>query len=276
MHESILPSNPTIDPTIADGPQVLRKWQIEIDWRGNDRRLLDDVLADFGVTIEQTEDGSFLVSDQFEVLNDSVGVHALATKIANALKLASSDNQAVKFHVGSRVIERASNRPPSEHQVVKVAEIACLTMQASIPTVSIEPSASLSEFEKEQARQRQLEQEHRQRVERLSSRARAAFKNDMAAKVQRLLAFPELDTTTMNAIAELIQDDMGSARSDLGCENQFDRFGGSINHQKIFGDQARHATLKSEPHPKPMSPAEAMIFIRDVAERWFKYVAERE
>jgi hypothetical protein len=253
----------------------LTKWQIEIDWQGNDRRLLEDVLADFGVTIEQTEQGSFLVSDQFEALNNSVGVHAFATKIADAIKLASSDSQAVKFYVGSRVIEQASNKPPSQHHVVKVAEIACMTMTASIVTVSVDPCASLSESEKEQARQRQLEQEHRQRVERLSWRAQAGFKSEAARKIQRLLSAADLDTTTMNAVAELIEADMGPARKDLEREPQFGRFFGSINHQKIFGDQARHATLATEPHPNPMSPREAAMFIRDVAERWFKYVAER-
>jgi hypothetical protein len=124
-------------------------------------------------------------------------------------------------------------------------------------------------------RQRQLEQEHRQRAAHLSNRALAAFKNEAAIRIQRWLAATELDTTTMNAIAELIEQDMGSARKDLEREPQFGRFFGSINHQKSFGDQARHATSARQPHPNPMSPHEAAMFIRDVAERWFKHVAER-
>jgi len=163
-----------------------------------------------------------------------------------------------------------------QHRSVNPEGVASMSMTALGITVSIRPSATLSEAEQQQARQRQLEEDHRQRAQRLSNRALAAFKNEAATRIQTWLAArAELDTTTMNAVAELIEQDMGPARKDLGREKQFDRFFGSINHQKIFGDQARHATLATAPHPDPMSKAEADIFIRDVAERWFRYVAER-
>jgi hypothetical protein len=252
----------------------MTRWHVEINRQGNDQRLLEDVLAGFDVEIEQTERGWFLVSDRFEVLSGSGEVRALAVKIAAALELAGRDNSAIKFDVGSLILEHREDGSIGQHRSIIADGVASLSMTALGIAVTIRPSASLSAAEQQQAHQRQLEQEHRQRAERLSHRALAAFKNEAATRIQRWLAATELDTTTMNAIAELIEENMGSARKDLDREREFGRFFGSINHQEIFGDQARHATSAMEPHPKPMSPAEAQVFIRDVAERWFKHVAE--
>jgi hypothetical protein len=48
--------------------------------QGDDRRLLEDILQTFGVAIEQTAKGLFIVADQFEELDASSGVHDLVVK----------------------------------------------------------------------------------------------------------------------------------------------------------------------------------------------------
>ncbi len=71
-------------------------------------------------------------------------------------------------------------------------------------------------------------------------------------------------------IAELIQADMGSAMKDLVSRNQMERFGRSINHPEVFGDESRHIISQQEPPPKPMRMDEARVFIRDLAARWLE------
>lgn len=177
----------------------------------------------------KTERGWLLVSDRFEALNGSGDVHALASKIAVAIELAGHGNPAIKFEVGSLILEQQSTGSVVEHRSAKIVGVAAMAMVGTLG-VRIEPSATLSESEKEQARNRQLKREHRQRAERISQRARAAFKSETARKIQSLLTAPELDTTTMNAVVELITADMGPDRKQLDYEKQFTRFGRSINH----------------------------------------------
>jgi len=70
------PNQGAEDQLRSDARRATR-WHVEINWHGNDRRLLEDILAGFDVKIEQTERGYFLVSEQFEALSGSGGyVHS--------------------------------------------------------------------------------------------------------------------------------------------------------------------------------------------------------
>jgi hypothetical protein len=67
------------------------RWHVEIHVQGDNRRLLEDILRTFGVAIEQTAKGLFIVADQFEELDASSAVHELAVKVAASIELGSSN-----------------------------------------------------------------------------------------------------------------------------------------------------------------------------------------
>jgi hypothetical protein len=80
---------------------LYHRGHVEVHLQGVDCRVLEDIVRTFGVAIEQTAKGLFIVADQFEELDASSAVHELAVKIAAAIELGNSNSPAVKFDLAA-------------------------------------------------------------------------------------------------------------------------------------------------------------------------------
>jgi hypothetical protein len=252
-------------------------WAVQITWEGDDRRLLDDLLGALDVALTEVEETLCVTSARFDALGSAAEVYELAQRLAAAFRLSADANPGIEIKIGTAVYEMAADGKVAKNAFTTASFRGGgrMTLTGFAPTILIQPADRLSEAEKEAARARQAETEYQARLVRISTRVRAAFVNERAAKVQRLLAKQTLDTTIMNLVEELITADLGRTWAPLHLEKQRVRFARSIGHPETFGDQARHATSKQKPHPNPMLPVEAEMFVREAAERWYRHIAAR-
>lgn len=58
--------------------------------------------------------------------------------------------------------------------------------------------------------------------------------------------------------------------SSLASHGDLKRFRRSVNHQEVYGGDARHIASRNDPPPNPMYLPEAQVFIRKFADEWFK------
>jgi hypothetical protein len=85
--------------------------------------------------------------------------------------------------------------------------------------------------------------------------------------VLRILGRGELDWYDMYKVFELIESDAGMAQVEA-WEPDIRRFIGTANNAGALGDAARHADTGKKPHSNPMTPAEALSLIRNLAGSW--------
>jgi hypothetical protein len=261
---------------IVDAP----KWKVElIDVAGNNR-LLRDVLREFPIDIVAESGQRFVASPMFEKCSSVQEVHGLASRMQAVIEDVGKHDpelgRELAFKVG-RVLEQRDDGTWIQHHRIIVGE-AVLTLEGVTlqATVTVHPPSIVSDedWQRIQEEQRRLEEERRERAyqdlrRRAISRAVSAFHDTRALQVQKLLAGP-LTPLDMGHIAEVIQADMASAIRELTSTRQLTRFSRSINHPKVFGEQARHIVSEVEPPPDPMTLDEARNFIRSLASRWME------
>jgi hypothetical protein len=125
----------------------------------------------------------------------------------------------------------------------------------------------LSEAERARLEQLAAEREFQRLRRKAISRVGSALRDERAIKVQKLLQ-GEPNPLALGHAVDLIEDDLGGAISKLASANQLTRFYRSINHQDVFGEEARHITSPDEPPPDPMTIGEARTFANEIAKRW--------
>jgi len=243
------------------------RWRVEVSDLNGDHRLLRDVLRELSITLLEEEDRRSLVSDEFEVLDTPGEVHELASRVQSIIEEATKGDPAIQlsFKIGS-VIEETRDGGRRKHAFLTVAA-GHFRMTGHVANLEVGTLAEVSEDERRHLEEEQREREYQQLRHKALSRIVSAFRDERALQVQRLLQ-GELTPHTMGHIADLIQDDIGSAMRDLVPDKQLSRFYRSINHPDVFGEQARHIVSNVEPPPNPMSLEEARNFVRGLANHW--------
>ena len=249
------------------------RWQVAISKFNGDRRLLRDVLAGLSAGLVEEDGHLFLTSAAFEALDESGAVRERATPIESAINGASYGDLAdrLRLTLGSLVVEQKADGPRREHHVIRVDVVEMRNTCHAVGVVE-GASATLPEDERKRIEAELREREYQRSLRVALSRAKSAYQDDQARKVQQLLR-GGLDVPTLWHIFELIQDDMGGAVKGLAPVNQLERFERSMNHPAALGDQARHAVSNKEPPPNPMRLEEARQFIQNLAARWMEHKA---
>jgi hypothetical protein len=242
------------------------RWRVSVSSLPDDSRLLQELLAPLGFSLIAEDSGDFLVGDIFEPEQSAEAVYKTATHLEEvASEIERGDPAAqCKFKTGS-VFERAENGSWRQHAFAKLeARAFAIATATGILSVS---TSNLSEEEGLRLEQRRKELEFRSLRERTVPKFASAFRYPHALQVQQLLR-SELDPLTLGHIADIVEDDLGAAITQLSSRNQWTRFRRSINHPDVFGVNARHIVSSVEPPPDPMTLDEAQAFVRDIARQW--------
>ena len=246
------------------------RWRVEINDLGGDGRLLRDVLERLSIQLEEEAGNRFLIGDAFEAFGTAAEVHAFASRVQSIVTEQADPDILMSFQIGP-VAEKLEDGTLRKY-VFMAARGASVTVGTAQATLTVHGGLSLSDADQKRIEDEQKELTYQAKRRKATSRVVSALKDGRALQVQRLLR-KDLKPLVMGHIADLIQDDMGGAMKSLVSNNQLTRFQRSINHQKVFGEDARHITSKEEPPPKPMSFRQARTFIRDLAARWLEYKA---
>lgn len=242
------------------------RWRVEVSDITGNHRLLRETLSELSIVLLQEDDGFFLVSDQFEVLDTPQEVHILATRVQSIIEEAAKGTPEIQLGLKIGTVTEETTGGRRKHYFI-IASSGHIRLTGNAVTLKVEPAVQLSEDERRCLEGEQREQEYKQLRRMAFSRIVSAFRDDRALQVQRLLR-GDLTPQTMGHIADVIKDDMGNGITDLASADQLTRFYRSINHPDVFGEQARHIVSKVDPPPKPMNLEEARGFIRDLANYW--------
>jgi hypothetical protein len=249
------------------------KWRVELLGITGSQRLLSDVLRELSVFVIEEDGRSFLVSEQFETRDTPAEVHAYASRIQSIVNEVCEHALEIElaFSVGS-VVEETADGVRRQHHFLVVSDSIHLHVAGHVACLKVEPAAHLSEKERKRLESERREQEYQHLRAKAVSWIVAAFNDDRALTVQRLLQ-GDLTPQPLGHIADLIQDDLGGSVTQLASKSQWSRFYRSINHPDVFGEQARHIVSSVDPPPHPMSLDEARAFIRGLAANWLSLKA---
>jgi hypothetical protein len=246
------------------------RWRVEVTDVSANRRLLREVLGELSIDLLDEGNARFLVSENFEVRDTAGEVHAIASRVHAIVEEVEKNNPQLQltFKVGD-VLEMSKEGSRTKHAFATFCATARATATMDAVVVRREPSVQISENDRKRLEEQQRERDYQQLRRKAISHVVSAFRDNRALQVQRLLQ-GELTPQTMGHIADLIQEDIGSAIKDLISGHQVTRFYRSINHPDVFGEQARHIVSHVEPPSDSMSLSEARQFIRKLATRWME------
>ena len=248
------------------------RWRVEISDRGGDIRLLQEVLEALSIQLKEDAGNGFLIGDAFEVFGTAAEVYAFASRVQSIItEIAQCDRDVLmSFQIGP--VEEKLEDGTLRKYVFGAARVTSVSYATAQANLIVQHGAELSNTDRERIEEERKELAYQEKLRRATSRVVSALKDERALQVQRLLR-KALSPLTMGHIADLIQNDMGGAMKGFVYDNQLTLFYRSINHQEVFGEQARHIASKQEPPRNPMSLDEARTFIRDLAARWLEHKA---
>lgn len=237
------------------------RWRIEVTKVTGDSALLASVLKENGFELNS----GLLLSDQFEMLSDASEVYATGSALCQEINRISDMHPDINmtFRLGS-VQELTKGGVKRVHMAAGVAGAAALAVSGR----AVLSNASVTDEER-------AEMERQKRIERASVILRAVRTDKDVLIVMQLLN-GEPTPTELGHVVDIIRDNMNGDMSAWATKNKLKRFKRSINHQAVFGLDARHARSKDEPPPNPMHMAEAIIFVRDIADQWVTYIGGRK
>ena len=231
-------------------------------------RLLAEVLASLSIGIVEVDDRHFVEGACFESLKSSIEVFADALRIEDSIGKIESIDPEVRcgLVIGNVIRELRTDGSQLEHRVLR-ANAGAMLMMGINATLTVTQAPDLSEVGRARLDQAAAEREFERRRRNAISRIRSALRDPRALKVQELL-HGEPTPLALGHAVDLIQDDLGSAIRKLASDDRLTRFYRSINHQDVFGEDARHIASKQEPPPDPMTLSEARAFANEIAKRW--------
>jgi hypothetical protein len=245
------------------------RWKVEIADFVGDPRMLREVLEPLSIGLQEAEGKLFIAGHRFETDITAAAVRENALRISAMIEGIGAGDPEIRLRlsVGDVVVERSPDGSQRRHHFATLSSVATLTATCGAVVVH----TTLSEEERKRLEEEQREREF-QRVKRKAvARLISAELNPRAIEVQRILA-GELTPHTMWHIVELIEAD--GVIHNLGIsQNKLGRLTRSINHPDVYGKDARHSVRERQPPPKPMELDEARAFVRDLADRWFEYIA---
>lgn len=248
------------------------RWLVEIVDVVADERLFADVLAGLDTFLYQEDNRTYLVSNKFDLLSASSEVWELAGRVRDVVSEVSEifPDANISFDLSNVVYEQKDDGSRRRTHYVPAGSMFAIGLSIAFEvTEAIVLQKDTSEEERARLDAEHKERQYQEKLNRVRYRLLPVFHDERALKVHHLLQ-QELTPGVMYKIHELIQDDLGEKLNSLASHNQWKRFTRSVNHQAVFGDAARHATLKAEPPANPMTLSEAQDFIRKVADLWFK------
>jgi hypothetical protein len=247
------------------------RWLVEITDIIGDERLLADLLETLEITLYLEENRTYLTGNPFESLSTSTEVWEEAKRIFEVVSEVTGDllGQIIRCKIGYLYEQHEDG---SRGSYVFCSMSLAVATPSVCGVVVVTSTSEISEEERTKLEAERLEREYQEKLDRVSPRIKSAYLDGRALKVHRFLQ-QELTPVSMYHIYELIRDDVGEKLNSLASQKEWTRFTRSVNHQKVFGDAARHMTSKKEPPAKPMSLEEARSFILRAADLWFKQKA---
>jgi hypothetical protein len=243
----------------------LMRWTVEIHSVG-DEEALRRVLELGGGKLIHADARAFWLPD-FETCESADTVWAAASRFRERLcRFGELDAELQVRLVLGPVCEHLGDGSVRRHHFL-TAETGVYTL-TGFGTTLTHRTASISEDERQEALQRAEERARRERREKAVKLAAAAAVDERVLQVMELLQVPDPTGTQLGHIVDLIRDARGGDLSAFATENEMTRFERSINHPKVMGLNARHATSKQEPPPNPMQHPEATLLARDIARKW--------
>ena len=228
------------------------RWRVKLNDMTGD--VLAETLAAAGFDLDGDMLSGFDALDEWGAVADAA--RDLSQKVREIARL--TPGLEIGFTPGEVYEYDADGAQIGKHRKV-YAKTARLTLTGFAPTV-INTSFTDEEL---------AEIKRQARAEKATQLIRAVMNRELFLEVLRLFD-GEPWGTELGHVHDLIQDDVKGDLTRYASKAQLTRFNHSINHQDALGLKARHATLKTEPPPDPMSLKEATAFIRDVAEKWIK------
>jgi len=206
------------------------------------------VLNELGFSL----DGTFLVSDQFEVLEDPRAIRKLVDSLQDRMiRLSEAEPDLDMRFQHDSIHEITADNVECVHIVAGITGEAALGVAGHAIVVNDTKSDD-----------DRAEREFRRKVARAS---RILESDDDVLRVLELLKGGPVDTYKA---WEIIRDDLGRRRYKLAPEADFKRFTGSLNHPDVSGRNARHERLKVPPPKNPMTEREWRSFAKRLADHW--------
>jgi hypothetical protein len=253
------------------------RWLVEITDIVANEHLFTGLLAKLNLTLYLEDGRTYLTGDEFELLSTDSEVWERAERLHDVVSEISDGfpDASISFQLG-HLYEQKENGSRNSYIFSSIG--LGLSMSSISEVLAITSASEISEEEKARLEAERLECEYEEKLALVSSRVVSAFRDERALKVHRFLQ-QDLTPVRMYHIYELIRDDLGGEKNmdSLASETETSRFKKecsrfrlSVNHQQVFGDDSRHASLKEEPPANPMSLDEAQAFIVRIADVWFK------
>lgn len=245
------------------------RWLVEVRDIVADERLFTDLLSRLNLTLHQEDSKTYLTGDEFERLSTSAEVWEQAKRLRDVVTEVNNGipGANISFKLGD-IQEQREDGSQGTYVLLTPTSIVSTTA-VGVCGVTVIPMREITEEERVRLEAERKEHEYQEKFDLISSRVVSAYQDKRARKVQHFLE-QDLTAGSMYKIYELIRDDLGEKLNSLASDKQWTRFTRSVNHQEVFGDDARHATLKAEPPTNPMSLGEAQDFIKKVSDLWFK------
>jgi len=247
------------------------KWEVPVDSFSGDLRLLTDVLAQWHIDLSKNPEGNlFLQSTKFEACQSHKEVWEVVKHLSETLQTLKELSEDIDLTLDlSSVIETAENGESSKHAYIQVKSAVSISVTCHAASVTISPSIDITEEEKKKWEAEQTEKRYQDKLKDTALRVIPALSNSNVVTVLRLLSL-ELSPNSMGNIFTLIQHDMNGKINQLASNREATRFERSINHPKIFTENARHIVSAQEPPPSPMYKNEAEDFIRRLVRNWLQ------
>lgn len=253
------------------GKGIAMKWAVEIQKTNLERRNLADLLSGLGFTVVDGIEFVAFTSPSFDALGTYGEVWDEAKMLRNAIT--GPANIDSDFTLGA-VIDYTTAEP-KRHFFLEV-ESAEMKFSVGHVTLTVSPSAGLSEEALVGWKASREEQEYQAKLESQRSTLEPAFREPRASKVLELLNLESHSGETLYKIYELVEGNplrRKQFQARFGISNdEFDRFGDAVHNPVVSGDLARHA-YDDQPRTKnPMTIHDAEQFVVELAKRWLASV----
>lgn len=249
------------------------EWKVEIRQFQGEKDDLEFVLNAIGYDLFSEGNKLFLSSITFNLYSKAYEVRERAEALSSGFNAIATHLNLLnlKFQLGS-VFQQLEGGKYRQHAFSKAVHHAGFSASAKAGAIF---SAVVLSAEEAAIKKRLKEKEERRETLDLGAKYISAMtQNSEIIRVLKLRKRTQ-NPDNLGRIYELVKMDLGYRIDKYVTKSQQNRFTQSINHNSVYGDDARHSVSKTQPPQKPMMLKEAYEFIDHLIEQWVLYYAKQ-
>lgn len=242
-------------------------WSLVISDTSLDSRLLGDLLAELDIAVFQYEGRTEITSPSWDQVQTADEIWEIAKRLGDAIKpVLASDTLQFAF-----IREWRNEAFVKNHSFWPTASLVA-TGHMTATGFGL-PPAHFTDEQKAEWIAAQVEQRYQSELREKRTRLKAAYHDERAQKVMEILSEDVQTGLSLFKIYELIKGTQGTAKFHAQfhiSNDDFDRFRDAVHNPAVHGDFARHAIPGPPRTTNPMTQDEAISFVTDLANAWFK------